>query len=128
LKREPQWSPQRLKPFFIRIPIPNFRPNCVSFSTPAGGGHRRNDVAHGKIGGSPVDLNRCALWRADSNTRKQTIDYRAAFAYNSGIIKEFSRQVMTLLESLWQFERKFETWRQEQLGEHPWSDHLLPNP
>lgn len=53
---------------------------------------RRNEVAHGRIGGSPVDLNYCALGPAESSARKNAVDHHPAFVYNSAQIKTFDRQ------------------------------------
>ena len=97
---------------------------------------RRNDIAHGKIAGSPCnyyvgppsDWNRCALWPADSNTRKHSIDDTAAFIYHSGHIKKFSREFMSVNDEIWNYEAKFRHWRAELLGEPPWPYQSHPIP
>jgi hypothetical protein len=97
---------------------------------------RRNDIAHGKIAGSPLnyyvgdpsDWNRCALWPSNSNTRKLTLDNLNSFIYNSKIIHGFGSKFMDLTFQLHEFESKFRLWRLELRGEHPWPDHWPPNP
>jgi hypothetical protein len=73
---------------------------------------RRNEVAHGQIGGSPIDLNLCALWPWQSSMRKRAVDYRASFVYNSAQIKEFESQFFALQEQLLDFWSDFRAWRQ----------------
>ena len=73
---------------------------------------RRNEIAHGQIGGSPIDLNLCALWPSEYSSRKRQVDYRAAFIYNSAQIKEFERQFFDLHEQLLDFWHDFRAWRQ----------------
>jgi hypothetical protein len=79
---------------------------------------RRNEVAHGQIGGSPMNLNMCALWPWGSSMKKRAVDYRASFVYNSAQIKEFERQFFVLQEQLMDFRSDFFVWRQGPFEEH----------
>lgn len=72
---------------------------------------RRNEVAHGQIGGSPIDLSLCALWPWQSSMKKRGVDYRASFIYNSAQIKEFERQFFGLQEQIFDFQTAFHVWR-----------------
>ena len=93
---------------------------------------RRNDIAHGKIAGSPLNFvekpieGRCALWPSDSNTRKLTLDNLNSFIYNSKIIHGFGLKFMDLVHQLQLFQSDFEAWRREQRGEPPWPDQGPP--
>jgi hypothetical protein len=79
---------------------------------------RRNEVAHGRIAGSPISLNLCALWPSEFSSRKRTIDHRAAFVYNSAQIKEFDRQFLDLHMELLNFLGEFRAWREGRLEEY----------
>lgn len=83
---------------------------------------RRNEIAHAKIAGAPIDLNCCALWPAESSTNKNKVDYHAKFVYNSVQIRKFERQFMNLHDLFLGFEMDFRVWRLKQLGVHPWLD------
>ncbi|HUZ34351.1 MAG TPA: hypothetical protein VMV19_19955 [Xanthobacteraceae bacterium] len=87
---------------------------------------RRNEVAHGQIGGSPIDLNLCALWPWELSAKKRATDYRASFVYNSAQIKEFERQFFALCEHLMDFERDFHVWRRTLRGERLWPNQEHP--
>ncbi|HML06546.1 MAG TPA: hypothetical protein VK430_00255 [Xanthobacteraceae bacterium] len=89
---------------------------------------RRNEIAHGKIGGAPTDLNYCALWPADSSTRKNEIDHRAKFVYNAALIKEFDHHFLTLHSPLLDTATEFRAWRaglRARLGLYPPPDDSL---
>ncbi len=87
---------------------------------------RRNEVAHGEIGGSPIDLNLCALWPWESSTKKRAVNYRASFVYNSAQIKEFERQFFVLQQHLLDFWTDFRVWRQGPFEEHLEQTHEPP--
>jgi hypothetical protein len=123
--------------FFYKNPHPDYEKQLRSLLKACRGwSARRNDVAHGKIGGSPLnfyvgepaDWNKCALWPSNSNTRKLTLDNVNSFIYNSKIIHGFEKKFMDLCGRLTEFESRFTLWRREQRGEHPWPDHEPPNP
>lgn len=83
---------------------------------------RRNEIAHGQVGGSPVDLNLCALWPSEYSSRKRAVDYRARYVYNSAQIKEFGHRFLHLAETVRDFLSEFRAWRLKQLGLYPWRD------
>lgn len=89
---------------------------------------RRNEVAHGKIAGSPVDLNYCALWPTGSSARKFAVDHHPAFVYSSAQIKEFEKRFYELNELVSRLYCDLRFWREEQLGGYQPTDYETPNP
>jgi hypothetical protein len=123
--------------FFYKNPHPDYEKQLREILKACRGwSARRNDIAHGKIAGSPLnyfvgkpsDWNRCALWPSSSNTRKVSLDNFHSFIYTSKIIDGFEKQFWDLHDKLFKFEGEFLCWRRGQRGEHPWQDHLHPNP
>jgi hypothetical protein len=103
--------------FFHHHAHPSFHARLQKLlATCRGWAGRRNEIAHGRIGGSPVDLNLCALWPTESSSRKREITYRARFVYNSTQINEFDRQFAELHMTVLDFYSEFRSWRERQLG------------
>jgi hypothetical protein len=98
--------------FFHNKPHPEFESRFKALMKAANGwAGRRNDIAHGKIGGWNPDLNKCVLWPNDFNSRKNALDDRAAYAYNDQQIKEIGEKFMDLAGQFGELFREFWTWR-----------------
>jgi hypothetical protein len=89
---------------------------------------RRNEVAHGRIGGAPTNRNCCVLWPSEFSSRKNKVDHSAAFAYSSHQIKEFDRQFLDLHGLFLDFLCEFRAWREGQLQEYLSQELCSPTP
>lgn len=109
------------RPFFYFHPHTEFEERLKKLMKEVNGWNaRRNDVAHGRVGGHPQNLNSCVLGPNEYNSRKYSIKYQPAYLYNADQIFDFSRRFYELSNNLSDFFMKFWDWRLGgRLGEHP---------